>query len=367
MAVVGGTAGDLPAVPPASGVSTGPGVPAASRRLRRVLRSSETASWRWAGRIAVLLPSAALVFVLTVLVVKAWPAVRVNGWNFLTTTAWNAGSGYGGTTTTDGVAHPIGSDYGAWAFIAGTLQSSVIAVVVALPISIGCAFALTERLPRWLSRPLGFAVELLAGIPSVIIGLWGIVTFGPFLAQHVYPVIADHMPDVPVLRYFRNPVGHGQGLLTAGLVLALMIVPIITATTRDLFQQVPRLPKEGGEALGMTDWEVAHRITLPWVRSGIVGATVLGLGRALGETIAVAMVAGSITQVAPNIYAPMSTIAAAIVDKLQGAQTDGTGFAVATIAELGLVLAIISVLVNLVARLIIRRTARLGGPVGRGA
>ncbi|HEX3947154.1 MAG TPA: phosphate ABC transporter permease subunit PstC [Acidimicrobiales bacterium] len=367
MTVAGGTAGELSAVPPAPTRVRPPGRAGIGQRLRRTLRSSETGAWRWAGRIAVVLPLAALVFVLTVLVVKAFPAIRVNGWNFLTTTAWNAGSGYGGTTYTDGVAHPIGSDYGAWAFIAGTLESSVIAVVIALPISVGCAFALTERLPRWVSRPLGFAVELLAGIPSVVIGLWGILTFGPVLARDVYPIVADHVPDVPVLRYFGNPVGHGAGLLTAGLILALMIVPIITATTRDLFLQVPPLPKEGGEALGMTDWEVAGRITVPWVRSGIVGATVLGLGRALGETIAVAMVAGSITQVAPNVYSPMSTIAAAIVDKLQGAQTDGTGFAVATIAELGLVLAVISVLVNLASRLIIRRTARLGAPVGRGA
>ena len=330
-------------------------------------RSWETGAWNWSSRVAVVLPLAALVFVLTVLALKAWPAIKVNGWNFLTGSQWTGGSGYATTVYTHGVAHPAGASYGAWPLILGTLQTSVIAVVIALPISLGCAFALTERLPRWISRPLSFAVELLAGIPSVVIGLWGILTLGPLLARDVYPIIADHMPDVPVLRYFRNPVGHGEGLLTAGLVLALMIVPIITATTRDLFRQVPPLPKEGGEALGMTDWEVANRITVPWVRSGIIGATVLGLGRALGETIAVAMIAGSIIHIAPNVYSPMSTIAAAIVTQLDGAQTDGTGFAVATLAELGLVLAIISVVVNLGARTIVNRTSRLGGPVGRAA
>jgi len=308
---------------------------------------------------------AALVFVVTVLAVKAAPAIRVNGWQFLTGSEFNPGSGYGGTTTTNGVAHPVGAAYEIWPLIAGTLQSSLIALIVAIPISIGCAFALTERLPRWISRPLGFAVELLAGIPSVVIGLWGILTFGPFLAEHIYPIIGDHMPDVPFFRWFKSPVGHGEGLLTAGLVLALMIVPIISSTTADLFRQVPRLPKEGGEALGMTDWEVANRVTLPWVRSGIIGATVLGLGRSLGETIAIAMISGSIFQVAPNVYSPMSTIAATIVSKLDGAQTDGTGFAIATFAEMGLLLAVISILVNLIARWIVARTSRLGGPVGR--
>ena len=219
-------------------------------------------------------------------------------------------------------------------------------------------------MPRWVSQPLGFFIELLAGVPSVLFGLWGILTLGPWLAQHVYPTIANNMPNVPVLNFFRGSAGHGEGLLTTGLVLALMIVPIITATTRDLFSQVPPLPKEGGEALGMTDWEV----TLPWVRSGIIGATVLGLGRAIGETIAVAMVSGSLlASVAPNAYGTFGTLAAAIVTQLDSASTDGTGFAVSTLAELGLILAVISVAVNLAARLVIKRSARLGAPVGRAA
>lgn len=362
MTVIGGTPGDLPAGPPPTTPTPRAG---SARGVGGVLRSHEEGAWRWAARVAVVLPLAALVFILTVLVVKAWPAIVVNGWGFLTGSTWDIGSSYGTTVYTHGIAHPMGSSYGAWPLIVGTVQTSLIAVVLALPISIGAAFALTERMPHWLSRPLGFAIELLAGFPSVIIGLWGILTFGPFLAEHIYPVIADHMPDVPILRYFRNPVGHGEGLLTAGIVLALMIVPIITATTRDLFTQVPPLPKEGAEALGMTDWEVAHKVSLRWVRSGIIGATVLGLGRALGETIAVFMITGSIIRVAPNIYSPMSTIAATILGQLDGAQTDGTGFAVATLAELGLVLAVISVAVNLGARSIVRRSGRLGGPVGR--
>jgi phosphate transport system permease protein len=357
---VGGVAGEVPVTPQAEPV----GKPSPARRVADFARRNEERAWRGSAWIAVVLPLAALVFAVTVLAVKAWPAIRVNGWYFLYGRNWTYGSGYGAVVHTDGVAHQMGSQFGAWAIIWGTLASSVIAIAIALPLSIGAAFALTERMPTWISRPLGFTIEILAGIPSVVIGLWGILTFGPWLAQHVYPVIADHMPDVPVLRYFRNPVGTGEGLMSAGIVLALMIVPIIASTTRDLFTQVPPLPKEGASALGMTDWEVASKVTLPWVRSGIIGATVLGLGRALGETIAIAMIGGASLQIPHTAYLPFTTVAATILSQLDGALADGTGFAVATLAELALVLAVISVGVNLVARLIVNRTGRVHAPVG---
>ncbi|MGO8825976.1 MAG: phosphate ABC transporter permease subunit PstC, partial [Acidimicrobiales bacterium] len=357
-----GGGGGAPTPPPPQADSVGK--PPLPRRVASFFRRHEERAWRGSAWVAVVLPLAALVFAVTVLAVKAWPAIRVNGWYFLYGRTWTYGNGYGAVVHTDGVAHPQGAQFGALAILWGTLASSLIAIVIALPLSVGAAFALTERLPTWISRPLGFAVEILAGIPSVVIGLWGILTFGPWLAKHVYPIIADNAPNVPVLRYFRNPVGSGEGLLSAGIVLALMIVPIITSTTRDLFQQVPPLPKEGGSALGMTDWEVANKITLPWVRSGIIGATVLGLGRALGETIAVAMIGGAALRIPVNIYQPFTTVAATILTQLDGALTDGTGFAVATLAELALVLAVISVGVNLVARVIIRRTGRIGAPVG---
>ena len=339
------------------------------RRITEGFRSKEGALWRGAARVAVLLPLAALVFAVTILVIKARPAIVVNGWGFLTRSKFDLGQSYATTVNhVHGVALPVGASYGAGSLIVGTLESSAIAVIIAVPISIGAAFALTERMPRWVSQPLGFFIELLAGVPSVLFGLWGILTLGPFLAQHIYPAIANNMPNVPILDFFGGSTGHGEGLVTTGLVLALMIVPIITATTRDLFSQVPPLPKEGGEALGMTDWEVARRVTLPWVRTGIIGATVLGLGRALGETIAVAMVSGSLlASVAPNAYGTFGTLAAAVVTQLDSASTDGTGFAVSTLAELGLILAVISIAVNLLARLVIKRSSRLGGPVGRAA
>jgi phosphate transport system permease protein len=330
-------------------------------------RRRETVLWRGVTLTAAVAPLAALGFMLTVLAVKAWPAVKVNGLAFFTHSTWNPGTGgYGAVSSTHGVLHPATADFGAVALIVGTLESSFIAILIAVPLSIGAAFAVTERLPRQLARALGFGMEVLAGLPSVVIGLWGVFTLGPFLAHHVYPIVADRMPDVPVLRYFANPVGAGEGLLTSSLVLALMITPIIAATTRDLFLQVPPLPKEGGEALGMTEWEVGRRITLPWVRTGIIGATVLGLGRALGETIAIAMICGGATQIAPNIYGTMTTIAATIVTQLDGAGTDATGFYTSTLAELALVLAVISVVVNIAARLIARRGAVHAAPVGAG-
>ncbi len=339
----------------------------ALRRCAAFLRRNEPHLWTWGGRTAALVPLVALTLTVLVLTLKAWPAIKVNGAHFLVGSDWKPGNTYGATVHTDGVAHPLGSSYGAWPLIAGTLQSSVIAIVIAVPVSVGTAFALTERIPRWLAEILRSAIEILAGVPSVLIGLWGALTLGPLLANDVYPVIADHMPDIPVFSYFRGPTYHGEGLLTSGIVLALMIVPIIASTTRNLFAQVPPLPKEGGEALGMTDWEVGRRITIPWVRSGIIGATMLGLGRALGETIAVAMVSGSLLNtIAPNIYGTMGTIAAALVTQLDSAFTDGTGFEVRTLAELAVVLVGVLLVVNMLGRLIIRRTGHLDAPAGQG-
>ena len=352
----------LPATPSAADPTR------ARRRAWRVgsRHALEERLWRSGGRVAAIIPVIGLSLIVAVLAVKAWPAIRVNGWGYFSGSQWLPGNTYGGVVRTHGVAHPLGASYGAWPLIWGTIQTSVIAVVIAVPLSIGTALALTERLPRWLAQPLGFFVEILAGIPSVIIGLWGVLVLGPFLAHHVYPLVANNVPDVWGLRYFKGSVGYGEGLLTASLVLALMIVPIIAATTRDLFLQVPALPKEGAEALGMTDAEVARRVTIPWVRSGIIGATVLGLGRALGETMAVAMVSGSVLgQVAPNIYSTMTTIAATIVSQLDSAATDATGFAISNLAEAGLVLAAMSIVVNVAARSIVRRTSRLAAPVGR--
>jgi phosphate transport system permease protein len=334
-------------------------------RIRNLSR--EGLAIRWAGGVGAVIPLLALVFVLATLAIEALPAIRVNGLHFFTATEWNQGNVYGDTVVTDGVPHPVAAYYGALPLIVGTLATSAIALIIAVPVSIGAAFAMVERLPRRLASAVGMVLELLAGIPSVVVGLWGAMTFGPFIAHHIAPVIARIAPDVPVLNYFRGDTGYGEGMLVSGLVLAVMIIPIIASTTRDLIRQVPLLPREGATALGMSDWECARKVTLPWVSSGIIGAVVLGLGRALGETMAVAMVSGAELGAIPaNIYSTMTTIAATVVSQLDSALTDSTNFAVKTLAEASLVLMVITLLTNVAARALVRRTSGTALPVGRG-
>jgi phosphate transport system permease protein len=337
----------------------------ALRRIRGVRRPG--LAIRSLGAVGAVVPLLALVFVLATLLLEALPAIRVNGLHFFTGTDWNPGNTYGDAVVTRGIRHPVGAYYGALPLIVGTLATSAIALIIGMPVSIGAALVIVERLPKRLASAIGMVLELLAGIPSVIVGLWGAMTFGPFIAHYVAPVIARNAPDVPVLSYFRGNTGNGEGLLVSGLVLAVMVIPIIASTTRDLIRQVPVLPREGALALGMTDWECARRVTLPWVSSGIVGAVVLGLGRALGETMAVAMVSGAVLGAMPtNIYATMTTIAATVVSQLDSAMTDFTDFAVKTLAEVSLVLMVITLLTNIAARAMVRRVSGTALPVGRG-
>jgi len=323
---------------------------------------------RWLGGIAAVIPLLALGFILVVLLLEAIPALRYNGLHFFTKSVWDEGTGYNAViVNTGGVKHLSGADYGALPEIAGTLATSLIALIFGVPISIGAALFIVERLPRRLASGVGIFLELLAGIPSVIIGLWGALTFGPFIAHDITPWIARNMPDVPVLNYFRGNTGNGEGLLTSGLVLAIMIIPIVASTSRDLIRGVPILPREGAIALGMSDAQTARKVTLPWVSSGIIGAVVLGLGRALGETMAVAMTCGvALGSVPGNLYTTMTTIAATIVTNLDTAFLDGTGFAVRTIAELALVLMVITLAVNVAARWLVRKVSGTALPVGRG-
>ncbi|HET9058718.1 MAG TPA: phosphate ABC transporter permease subunit PstC [Acidimicrobiales bacterium] len=317
--------------------------------------------------IAAILPMVALFAIVIVLAVKAFPAIKYNGLHFLWSSDWRPGNSYAGAVKTNGVLHPVAVSYGAWPLIAGTLATSVIAVLFAVPVSVGAALLIVEKLPASLSKSFGIFLEVLAGIPSVVFGLWGYLTFGPFLAHDLAPLIADHLPNVPVLSFFRGPTGNGEGLLASGLVLGVMIIPIVAATSRDLLRQVPRLPKEGAMALGMSDWEVVRKVSLPWARAGILGASVLGLARALGETMAVAMISGSLLGTLPtNLYQGVGTIAATIVNQLDGAQTDGTGFAVETLAEFALLLAVITLVTNVGARALVRKMGGTALPVGRG-
>lgn len=312
---------------------------------------------------AALVPLLALGAMVAILVVQAMPAIRYNGLGFLTGSTWSIGNLYSSPITTNGISHLPGAQYGALPLIVGTLESSAIALLIGFPIAVGAAIVVAEKLSGRIASTLGVCLEVLAGIPSVVYGLWGVLILGPFLAHHVYPALT-HIPG----HFFSGPVGYGQGLLSSGIVLAVMIVPIIAATTRDLLRSVPTATKEGAEALGMTDSEVFANVQARWVRTGVIGAAVLGLGRALGETIAIAMVAGgSPGHTTANIYGTMTTIAATIVNQLDAAQIDPTRLAVATLAEAALVLFVIALVVNIAARLIVRRAS--GGialPVGAG-
>jgi phosphate transport system permease protein len=332
-------------------------------RLRTWIRNGELI--RWLGRGGAVVPVLMLGFVLVTLILKAIPAERYSGWGFFTGTVWNFGSQYGKSVTSDGLTHLSGEQFGALADILGTLATSAIALIIAVPVSIGAALTIVERLPRRIANVVGVFLELLAGIPSVIVGLWGALTFGPFIAHHISPWIIKIVPNWPGLGFFHGDPGNGQGLLTSGLILAVMCIPIIAATSRDLIRGVPILPREGAIALGMSDSETARRVTLPWVGAGIVGAVVLGLGRALGETIAVAMVCGvALGSLPTNLYAAMITIAANIVSYLDTAITDKMD--ISAFAELALVLMVITLSTNVLARLLVRRVSGTALPVGRG-
>jgi phosphate transport system permease protein len=302
-----------------------------------------------------------------VLLVEALPAIRYNGWGFFTGSIWQGGNPYGTPTHAGGVYHLPGAKYGAWPIILGTIESSALALIVGFPVAVGAAILLVEKLPRRLAAVIGLFLEILAGIPSAVIGIFGILTFGPWLAKHIYPTLT-HLPNVPVLNIFRGvPSSDGEGLLTGGLVLAAMILPIIAATSRDLLLQVPDTTKEAAVALGMTNTEAFWTVQARWIRSGVIGAAVLGLGRALGETIAIALVSGGVQQVPTDIYSPMSTIAATIVLQLSSAQGDPTGLAVKVLAEAALVLLVITLIVNVIARMIVKRAAKGAAlPLGAG-
>jgi phosphate transport system permease protein len=319
----------------------------------------------WLGRGGAVVPVLMLGFVLITLVIQAIPAIEFSGWHIFTGTTWNFGSQYAAPVTSNGLTHLAGEKFGALPEILGTLVTSAIALIIAVPVSIGAALVIVERLPRRAASVIGMFIELLAGIPSVIIGLWGALTFGPFLAHHISPWIIKIIPNWPGLGFFHGDPGNGEGLLTSGLILAVMVIPIVASTSRDLIRGVPLLPREGAIALGMSDSQAARKVTLPWIGAGLIGAAVLGLGRALGETIAVAMVCGvALGSLPSNLYAAMITIAANIVQNLDTAITDRMD--VSAFAELALILMVITLTANVVARLLVRRVSGTALPVGRG-
>ena len=328
-------------------------VPTLGRSRDRVLRRLFAA----AALSSVLAMAAIFVF----LFLNSLPAIRYSGLSFLTGLNWNLGNMYSlHPAVHNGVAAPPGAVYGILSFIAGTLLTSVIALVIAIPVSLGTAILLTEFLPRRLALPLSVVVELLAGVPSVVFGLWGLAVVVPWVGQSVGPTLSHVLGFMP---FFRTTANSVQCLLAAVLVLAIMVIPIITATTRDLLLTTPASLKDGAVALGLTSWETIRAVSLPWSRAGILGAVILGLGRALGETMAVLMIGGNAIGGLPtNLTAPISTMATVIVSALDSAFSDATGMAIHALALIALTLLAITVAVNIPARILITRqqAERLG-------
>lgn len=303
------------------------------------------------GLVAALLPLS-LLAIISFLLIYAWPAIQFNGGAFLLHNNWNLGSMYANPVTIDGQQVLPGANYGVLFLIAGTLLSSLIAIVLALPLGVFAAIFLAEAVSGYVRTVSSFIVELLAAVPSVVYGLWGYVVLIPFLGHHVYPIIGHTLGTF--IPYFGGPTGSGYGLLTSGLVLTIMIVPLITATVRDALVATPNALRESGMSLGATRFEVVRRIQLPGVRRVIIGSSILALGRALGETMAVLMVSGNALNYIPkNIYDPISTMAAFIASQLDSALQDPTGMAVRVLAEVALILMVISVVVNMIAQLIL--------------
>lgn len=292
-----------------------------------------------------------LIAIVIFLWVYAWPAMKLNGFHFLVSNSWNLGNLYGDPITKNGQMVMPGAEFGILFLIAGTLLSTLIAVLIAVPFGVGSAMFLAEGIPPAFRPWVSFFVELLAAIPSVVFGLWGYVLLIPFLGHHLFPFLAKYLGFIP---YFGGTTGSGYGLLTSGLVLSLMIVPLIAATVRDALVARPLGQREAALALGATRFETLWAVELPGVRRVVIASTILATGRALGETMAVLMVSGNaLNYLPPNIYSNISTMAAFIVSQLDSALEDPTGMAVRSLAEVALVLCLISILVNGIARVLL--------------
>ena len=283
--------------------------------------------------IVIVVILVALVFILTR---DAMPAINKFGFAFITNTMWN----------------PVTDVFGALPAIYGTLVTSLIGLLIAVPISFGAAIFLVELAPNWLKGPASFVIEMLAAIPSVIIGLWGLYVLVPVVRHPIEKWLGSHLGGIP---FFQGPP-FGVGFLAAGLVLAIMTIPIITAVTRDAMKAVPNEQREAMYALGATRWEVINKAVLPYCRTGMVGGVILGLGRALGETMAVTMVIGNSNKLTASLFSPGTTIASTIASQFGEAST---GVQTGSLIELALILFGVTLIVNVVARTLVWRMTSL--------
>lgn len=272
----------------------------------------------------------------------AWPALHQFGFDFFFTEIWN----------------PVKERFGILAPIGGTLITSFLAMLAAVPLGIGVAIFLTELCPRMLRRPIGIAIELLAGIPSIIYGIWGLFVFAPFFQANIQPWIIDVFADVPGLSMLFAGPPYGIGMFTASLILAIMILPLIASITRDVFETVPPMLKEAAYGLGCTTWEVIWNVVIPYTRTGIVGGAMLALGRALGETMAITFVIGNAHRLSTSLFAPGTTISAAIANEFSEAVGD---LYISSLLAAGFFLFIITFVVLAAAQLMLRRLDKSTG------
>ncbi len=280
--------------------------------------------------------------IIITLLIGSWPALKTFGPGFFVSDVWN----------------PVDVQFGGLVPIYGTLVTSLIAMVIGIPVSFGIAIFITELSPLWLKRPIGIAIELLAGIPSIIYGMWGLFVFAPFFADNGQPWINDHLGTLPVIgQVFQGP-NIGIGMLTAGIILAIMVIPFTCSVMRDVFEIVPNMLKESAYGLGATTWEVIWNVVLPYTKTGVIGGVMLGLGRALGETMAVTFVIGNAHELSSSLLMPGNTISSALANEFTEAVGD---IYTSSLITLGLTLFVITFIVLSLAKiLLIRLTLREG-------
>ncbi len=311
-------------------------------QLRREARSEYV--FRFMTMAAALLVLALLAGVLLALVYGGWPALRTFRFGFLTSTIWN----------------PVTEQFGALAPLYGTVITSLLAMLLAVPLAFGIAIFLTETCPLWLRSPISTCIELLAAVPSIVFGIWGLFVLAPVLQHTVQPWLIDTLGDFPIIgKLFRGPP-YGIGLLTAGFVLAVMVLPFITSVMREVFLATPRSLKEAAYGLGATQWEVVWNVVLPNARAGVVGGIMLGLGRALGETMAVTFVVGNAHRISGSLLAPGTTISASIANEF----TEAVGkLYTSSLIALGLLLFVLTFIIIAAARLLLLRLEARGAHV----
>ena len=287
------------------------------------------------SKLSAVITLSLLAAILTSLVISAWPAISKYGFSFLTSTVWD----------------PVQEEFGGLVMIYGTIATSLIALIIAVPVSFGIALFLTELSPSWLKRPLGTAIELLAAVPSIVYGMWGLLVFGPVLAEYVQMPLQAAFTGVPFLGAFVSGPPVGIGILSAGIILAIMIIPFISAVMRDVFEVTPPLLKESAYGLGATTWEVVSTVVLPYTKAGVIGGIMLGLGRAIGETMAITFVIGNFNQLdSLSLFQAANSITSALANEFAEA---GEGLHQGALMYLGLVLFFITFVILSLSKLLL--------------